>query len=211
MINIRGPSFIYQNVKGNQTAYQLPSFQTKEHPNFAESSTIEEHEFSCDQKPVKIYWPTSDSQIKFCNPAANIDQPYPGIAGANFLFPSLWSTWNITADPVTWELFAKNYDKLELAIQFQYVQSNTQPPFPNAIQDCYARCFPTFKDENPLLGQQWCTETECDRCIVSNSTVPFCLCDTWNSDMITCPAHSVNTLDIDTSSYTIKLNATSNM
>ena len=209
-IDVFGPNFIYETKTGTRNAYQLPSFQTAEHPYFAESRSIEKTGFACTQKPVKISWPGLNKNLQFCNQDSGLDQPYPGVVGSNFLFPSLWSTWNITANPLTWDYFKFN-NKLELAVTFQYVQSQTQPGNSDPLQSCALGCAKMIKEDNPLLGKEWCTESACKQCVVSNLTLPFCSCNSWTGDVTKCPANSTDMQYIKTSSYKITLKSNSNL
>merc|ERR1712194_143681 len=65
--------------------------------------------------------------------------------------------------------------------------------------------------DNPLLGQEWCSESACEHCLVSDLTMPFCSCNIWTGGVTQCPAYSTDMQYIKTSPYKITLKSHSKL
>ena len=152
-----------------------------------------------------------DEMLSFCNQDSNFQEVNPNIVGSNFLFPSLWSTWNITVDALSWPYFNKNEEILQLGVTFQYVKSETIPTNTQGVFDCYIQCATKYPgDENPLLGKEWCTKSSCSQCVVSDISQDFCQCNSWSGEYTNCPAFSSDHNYVSTDGYKISSMATSN-
>jgi len=208
-INVGGHNLVYEKDSGTPIPYQLPSF-----PNpFAKSSSIQSRKCSSGVSQVVTLQFPDDTESKFCNSISKtVQEAFDGLSGSNFLFPSLFSTWTIEADQITWTKEVDiDEDNLALAVVFQYVTSPTTPQTITPLQDCYFQC--KSATGNPLLGVEWCTQENCEQCGVSNFDQPYCLCNSWSAAFSTCPALA-NTTDmyqnrrfIKTSPFTVNLSS----
>jgi len=212
-INVIGPNFIYEQGTGIPTAYQLPSFQSSQQPNFGSSSSVQitsGEKGQCLNSNNVLTLTKEDKNVYFCTEdIIDISEVPVSILTSSFLFPSLWSTWNITASPDS--LIGKTFDqndKLGLMVRFYYYESFTTGLQTGSIQGCYNYCKEKITN-NPLLGQYWCTESSCDQCLVSNSTLEYCQCNIYNDNANICLASSTDIHFINTFLYKIVLQSIS--
>lgn len=190
-INVAGPYAVYAKGTGLNISYTLPSMSGSS-GSFAQSNNVEKNAGQpCLGGTVSssVTW-DDGSRSTFCTESsASFSTSIPGLADQEYVFPSLWGTWNITAEPSLWSstfLFNKNPADLALAIQFTYLESNTTSSSLLPQEVCYGTCGTNgvFQWPNPLLGEAFCTGKEqCSDCKVadtSNLTTYFCQCNVWN-------------------------------
>lgn len=135
-INPIGPYMVYQDPSGEGIAYNLPSYSngasTSSSPDsifFARYQSIQSQaQCAIDTSPVPTTW-RNDEQLQFCTPySGDLRQPFTGIANNAFLFPAMWTTWEIEADHDDWT--NKNnfdIDENELALQVTFCMLHRQP------------------------------------------------------------------------------------
>jgi hypothetical protein len=215
-IDVGPPYYLYEKNTGLGVAYQLPSFQTEQTPHFASSEGIEVAQTSScgtGSTKVKVHW-SDGSKTTICTADSNVNQPYPGLASSDFLFPSLWAAWDVTATPSLWSssAFKKNNGSLALQVVFQYIASSTTSS--KSLQQCLFPCLDYANqyswDVSPLLGEAFCTESNCDECQAlsfPNKTDGFCRCNVWDTTAEACPPSS-GLAAVDTSSFTISATST---
>lgn len=186
-IYVDGPYGVYAATSGNYTAYQLPPFNPKsETPGiFGTSSTMEAKRQNCGTyNDVQVgRWPDTGRTIDFCNNKDPNDSN--NFETSSYLFPSLWSKWKISSD-ITSQAHSINYDQLALAIVFQYVGSS-EALSASSPSECFNECIDTDVCQYPpLLGQQWCTDSNCTDCRTTfNNTAPqmeFFRCNMWDAN-----------------------------
>jgi hypothetical protein len=157
---------------------------------------------------VVVEW-ADKNKTKICTANSNINQPFPGPADSDFLYPSLWAAWEVTAAHGLWNRsqFMKNVDQLGLQVVFQFITSSTASS--KSLQECFFTSQDYTKqylwDVSPLLGQAWCSERNCNNCNTlsfSNATDGFCRCNVWDGKAEAC-APSSGLSSVATSSFTI--------
>jgi hypothetical protein len=144
------------------------------------------------------------AQLQFCaDYSASLTQSYNGIVESAFLYPALWSTWEVQT--VHTHIRDTDYycvDEAELALQivFQHVASSEPSPGnPNYFaQNCGVDFTLGAENSSPTPGMQWCDEPDCNLCLASQlfdrtqlANEDFCRCNVWNGAAETC--HIANT------------------
>jgi len=113
------------------------------------------------------------AQLQFCaDYSASLTQSYNGIVESAFLYPALWSTWEVQT--VHTHIRDTDYycvDEAELALQivFQHVASSEPSPGnPNYFaQNCGVDFTLGAENSSPTPGMQWCDEPDCNLCLAS--------------------------------------------
>ncbi|KAL7454134.1 hypothetical protein ACHAWC_005764 [Mediolabrus comicus] len=193
IINPIAPYFVYLDDSGVGTTYTLPSFKgSSGSSSFATFDSIQVQE-TCpgtDEKLVETNWMDGE-RLSFCTDySLDLQAPFEGIAEYNFLFPNLFTTWEVQMNYgqshiCDTHLYTIVNETLTLQVVFQYVESTT--PSPADPNTCYQNC---YKYEGVLPGQLWCDQPKCGDCPASlsyNGTdltngTEFCRCNVWNGN-----------------------------
>ena len=208
-INPIGPNMVYLDPSGEGTAFNLPPYShgsssSSDSVFFAQFRSIQDqNECGTGVNPVGTSWRNGE-HLQFCTPyASDLQQPFTGIADYAFLFPSMWTTWEVEADHDEWNNGYLNIDEADLALQvmFRYVASSN-PSQEGGPNKCAMNCgvgLPT-RDNVPLLGEEWCGRKACNDCVASHSyngtqltTDPFCRCNVWDGTHETCTPSTTTT------------------
>ena len=204
-INPVGPYMLYPDPSGVGMTYGLPPYldggdlSSPDSVFFAQFRSIQRQD-NCgtDFTSVETLWRNGE-QLQFCTPySKDLKQPFAGIAEYAFLFPSMWTTWEVEADQVQWSAIdVFNIDLSELALQvvFQYVASPT--PSLEGPNKCALNCRNEF---GALPGQEWCGKNSCNDCPAFHSyngtqlvTDQFCLCNVWDGSHEICTPSETTT------------------
>mmetsp|Transcript_8548 Transcript_8548/g.12385 ORF Transcript_8548/g.12385 Transcript_8548/m.12385 type:complete len:1568 (+) Transcript_8548:167-4870(+) len=212
-IFVSGPQWLYPDSTGIGTSYHLPPIQDNDQNSipFTQSNNIEiwagqscGSDFYCGTStyPITVNWNrTTQDNSCFCstvNQAETLQLYSSNLADYNFLLPSLWSTWNVTADPTLWAspLYNVNEDELELQVVFSFTASSNPTPSGGGPKVCYSECYAInlLEGTSPLVGQEWCDQADCASCqnstsfanITSLTRPEYCLCNIWNGAKETC-------------------------
>ena len=208
-INPVGPYMLYPDPTGEGITFTLPPYSSAGTPSSLDSVFFAQFDSIQKQSPcatgyigvtsLETTWRNGE-QLQFCTPYSKaLDQPFLGIAEYAFLFPSMWSTWEVEADQDEWNNNdSYNIDESELALQvvFQYIASSN-PSQTGGPNQCALNCLDYF---GALPGQEWCDKNSCNDCPVSHSyngtqlvTDPFCHCNVWNGTHETCIPSAITT------------------
>jgi hypothetical protein len=181
-INPVGPYMLYPDPSGVGMTYALPPYldggdlssPSLDSLYFAQFQSIQRDD-SCgtDHKSVDTLW-RNGQQLQFCTPySSDLEQPVKNIDEYAFLFPSIWTTWEVEADPGDWTSGYYNMNETELALQvvFRYVAS-TNPSQDGGPNQCAKNCEVglSTRDTTPLpSGQEWCDKNSCNDCPAPHS------------------------------------------
>lgn len=220
-INPVGPYMLYPDPSGEGMTYALPPYldggdlSSPGSAFFAQFRSIQRQD-NCgtDFTSVETLWRNGE-QLQFCTPySKDLKQPFAGIAEYAFLFPSMWTTWEVEADHTEWiSNIVYNIDETELALQvvFRYVASSN-PSQSGGPNKCALNCLST-QDIGALPGQEWCDRNSCNDCPASHSyngtqlvTDTFCRCNVWDGSYGTCipSATTTNTFSVEVQSTNLR-------
>lgn len=189
------PYIVYQDDSGVGTPYTLPPYigSSGSSSFFAKFDSIQVQE-TCpgtDETLVSTKW-MGGEQLLFCTDySSDLQAPFEGIAAYNFLFPSLFTTWELQMNSHICDthFYTIVNETLVLQVVFQYIASTT--PSPADPNTCYQKC---YNYNGVLPGQLWCDQPNCGDCPayrsyngtdLTNGT-DFCLCNVWNGENEMC-------------------------
>ena len=204
-INPMGPYMVYEKGSGKNITFTLPPYSSSGAPSSLDSVFFAQFESIQRQVPCATGVTSKDTTwnntqvLQFCTPySSDLTQPFAGIADYAFLFPSMWTTWEVEADQDQWSAIdVFNIDLSELALQvvFQYVASPT--PSLEGPNKCALNCRNEF---GALPGQEWCGKNSCNDCPAFHSyngtqlvTDQFCLCNVWDGSHEICTPSETTT------------------
>ena len=206
-INPIGHYKVYQDPSGEGITFTLPPYSSAGTPSSLDSVYFTRFESIQRQAPcatgvtsVDTTW-KNNQVLQFCTPySKDLKQPFLGISDNAFLFPAMWTTWEVEADQDEWnDRFLYDIDENELALQivFQYVASSTASP--EGPNKCALFCKNTYMSDDgtfekpPLPGEAWCGRNSCNDCPAFHSyngtqlvSDPFCRCNVWDGSYGTC-------------------------